>query len=1232
MATSPSTLSLTEGDDETATYTLHLDELPQDTNSLTVHINTGPELTVTPDQVQFTRSNWTSPRTITVAQATLHDADAADEEIEITHTVSGTPNIVTGIVIVTIVDDDENGVRIDRQNLALAEGGQGEYEVTLTAAPLAPVTLTVTGMEGTSVSVSPTSLEFDATNWRMPQTVTVEATQDAGHEDESVTLSHTVPSSYFPGPIDTVHVQVDDDEVPLVLTGPPTGDTVWWGTFVVGHGGGSPPIYGYLPELGKGYLSDTQFDYAGTRRTIQSLYRTGDSLNMWVEMGDADSLPNTMTLHVGDDVVAFADALHIDYPATGGTTGPRQHWYQWVEGQHDVDWEGGEVVGIWIEGPSAQSLPEAPTGLTATPVAGGVRLGWQRPGDGGSAIVAYEYQEVDGRGTTGRFWWSTGSAATTYTVTRLRPGRSLTFRVRAVNAHGNGAESELSAPVVPLAVNHAPSGEPRVVGQVRPGKSINANMATVKDANGLDNAEFSYQWKQSDGVGPGQPIPGATSKSYRIREQDRGTQMRVEVEYTDDSGFAESVESKPRLIETDVLVGRFNRAPDEHDGAGAFTMKLILSKVLEVNGHAPRAASFEVSGGAVERVTRQGWKRAWEFTVRPASDADVVITVPLRADCDEPGAICTANGLVLSVPLSVTVPGPLTVSVADARGEEGVDRAVRFVVALSRAVDRTVRVDYETVDGTARAGSDYEAAAGTLEFEPGETERTVDVGMLDDAVDEGEETFALVLSNPSGVKIGDGRATGTIENSDPVQRQWLARFGRTVASQVVDAVADRLEGSRGSHLTIAGHEVGAGRTTAKDELGWMELEPDKGLETLSGAEAMLRSSFQLSSEGGSGLGLVWTAWARMATSGFASSDEALALDGNVTSGLLGVDAEGGDWLAGAAFAYSRGDGTYRRTGEAETSGEVGSTLTSLHPYAQARIGEALSLWAIAGYGAGTLTLPGWCAQGADAETHLAMRMAAAGVRGTVLAAAAPGDLEVGFRSDFTWSQTHSERLTSEACGSVEAASAQTRRTRLVMDGAWTWALGSGRTLTPSVELGLRQDAGDAETGFGLDAGARLRYRDAVAGLSLEAGGRGLVAHEDGGYEEWGASALLMLAPGGNGRGLSFTVAPSWGAASSGVERLWSGNEVARLGRGAEYEDATALQTELGYGMRAPLGQGVVTPYTGLTLGGDGVRTWRAGGRWNSAPAFSVTLEGSSESKRGDDVPVNALVLRGAIHW
>ena len=144
--------------------------------------------------------------------------------------------------------------------------------------------------------------------------------------------------------------------------------------------------------------------------------------------------------------------------------------------------------------------------------------------------------------------------------------------------------------------------------------------------------------------------------------------------------------------------------------------------------------------------------------------------------------------------------------------------------------------------------------------------------------------------------------------------------------------------------------------------------------------------------------------------------------------------------------------------------------------------------------------------------------------------------------------------------------------------------------------------------------------------------RGLVAHEAGGYEAWGASASMTLAPGGGGRGLSMTVAPSWGAASSGVERLWSGEAGARPGRGARDEAAAALRAELGYGVRAPWGRGVVTPYTGFTLRGDGVRTWRAGGRWHSAPAFGVGLEASRESEGGDEEPVSALMLRGALRW
>ena len=157
-------------------------------------------------------------------------------------------------------------------------------------------------------------------------------------------------------------------------------------------------------------------------RTIQAIYLSDGTLHMWMEMGAADALPNTMVLHIGDDVVPLADAQHIDHDAN--SQNPRLHWYRWPAGQHEVDWTGGELVGIWLEGPREQRLPAAPTALTATPVPGGVSLQWEAPNDGGSPILEYEYQQRDDTGVHGRFWWSTEGTAATYTVRRLRPQRT----------------------------------------------------------------------------------------------------------------------------------------------------------------------------------------------------------------------------------------------------------------------------------------------------------------------------------------------------------------------------------------------------------------------------------------------------------------------------------------------------------------------------------------------------------------------------------------------------------------------------------------------------------------------------------------------------------------------------------------------------------------------------------------------------------------------------------------
>ena len=109
---------------------------------------------------------------------------------------------------------------------------------------------------------------------------------------------------------------------------------------------------------------------------------------------------------------------------------------------------------------------------------------------------------------------------------------------------------------------------------------------------------------------------------------------------------------------------------------------------------------------------------------------------------------------------------PPLILVANARVREGPGAMLAFKVTLDRASVEVATVDWETLDGSAKAGEDYVADSGTLVFAPGETVKTVNVAVLDDAHDERQEVMLLLLSNARGAVIGDAVAKGTIENSD----------------------------------------------------------------------------------------------------------------------------------------------------------------------------------------------------------------------------------------------------------------------------------------------------------------------------------------------------------------------------------------------------------------------------------------------------------------------------------
>ena len=89
--------------------------------------------------------------------------------------------------------------------------------------------------------------------------------------------------------------------------------------------------------------------------------------------------------------------------------------------------------------------------------------------------------------------------------------------------------------------------------------------------------------------------------------------------------------------------------------------------------------------------------------------------------------------------------------------------------------------------------------------------QTIAVTVLDDAHDEGEETFTLLrLSGAAGAELADAEATGTISNSDPMPRAWLGRFGRTAWEHTLTAADQRLRSAR---ITRASAAV-AGRNVA----------------------------------------------------------------------------------------------------------------------------------------------------------------------------------------------------------------------------------------------------------------------------------------------------------------------------------------------------------------------------------------------------------------------------------
>ena len=710
------------------------------------------------------------------------------------------------------------------------------------------------------------------------------------------------------------------------------------------------------------------------------------------------------------------------------------------------------------------------------------------------------------------------------------------------------------------------------------------------------------------------------------------------------------------------LAAGFVSVPPEHDGQTEFWLELSFGAAVEQGSKQRILALLGVTGGSVTRMRRKdGRLDHWRIRIQPSSHEAVTVTLSPSPACGAAGAVCTEDGRTFTTALATQIQGPPGLAVADAEVEEAANATLAFAVTLSRVPSGTVTVDFATSDGTATAGSDYTATSGTLTFAAGETAKTVPVPVLDDDHNEGSETLTLTLSNPSGAYLADGTATGTITNTDHMPQAWIARFGRTVADQVLDAVEARLRAARtaGMSVSLGGQQIG-GTTAKADADGNSDAASDgtsgslfgataadagetarlkalsdwlsQGTEekdrfgnrsngwsrTVTGRELLMGSSFSLAAQtDGGGFAALW---GRMAQTSFAGREGTLSLDGDVTTGLLGADYASGRWMTGLVVSHSLGEGGYR----GETSGEIEATVTALTPWGRYAVTERLSVWGAAGYGAGALKLT--AGDDPPLKTDLGMMLAAAGVRGTLIGGEGP---KLDAVTDARWVRTTTARVSS-AAGNLASASATVTRLRLGLEGSWPLALGDevlgkGATVTPRLAIGVRHDGGDAETGFGADIGGGVTLAAPAQGLTVSLEGRGVLTHEAAGLRDRGiAGSLAWDPPPSNGRGPKLTLTQSIGAgASGGKDALLSRTTLEGLAANDNGDGQRRLEARFGYGFSAFGGGFTMTPEIGVGLS-EASRDYSLGWRLTRTGSGPGSLELSVEARRresaNDDVP------------
>ena len=1267
----PAEVTLTLEDDDTRGVTVSKTELEVDEGdegSYTVVLTSEPtgQVVVAPSRssgdadvtvsgtLTFSADDWGEPRTMTVSAG--QDSDAVDDTAVISHSVSGADyGGVTAAPVDVTVDDDEtasSGVTLSVYPESVGEGA-AETTVTVTArldgatrVEATPVAVTVesgTATSGTDFAeVAGFTITIPANTRSHTGTFTLAPTRDAMDEpDETVTVDGATTVTGLSVTGASIGI-ADDDPAPTVTlllssTSIPENGGATTMTASLSHASSEPTTVTVSVEP---EFPATDSDYTlGANTTL--MIAAGETASMGVVTvtavdNDADTPDRTVTVKgvarnalgvvaAADQVLTLEDDDETppDRPENTAPTGR--------DNAVTMDEDGVYIFAASDFGFSDSDPGDSLAGvrIVAAPAVGALELR-------GAAMGAGEVVDVSDIGDGGFGFRPAPDASGS-------PYASFTFRVN------DGTEDSAAANAMTMnvaAVNDPAAGRPGISGSPGLGEVLSADTSGIVDVDGVDHAEFRFQWIRVVGD-EDTDIPEATGSTHTLEAADMGAALRVRVGFTDDAGFDEVVVSE--AVETPRIAAPpepRNLRAEGGDGRAVLTWEAPLD-----DGGA-RIEGYEYRHAAGDSVPADA---AWN-----SAGTDLTATLKGLANGETHSFEVRALNLVGAGPAAraSAVPATLPAAPSGLTATAG-DGQVALAWEAPASDGGAQIIDYEyrfAAGANPPAGAAWHSAGPDL----GETVTGLANG----------ETYAFEVRAVNSLGAGPA-ASGAVELPDPnrfsdaMLEGWLARFGRAASSDTAELIRRRLEdGPRRSQLILGGQRIDGLFQGAEERAGdpaglarasWHldRTGPGGGSGSLPGdaslaangpggrpgggsasgdwlpglQELLLRSSFHFShardDETGEAEGAEpRTVWGGVASSRFDARVDSLALEGEVSTGILGFDGQWGRLLAGLALSHSQGEGGYRNDGDA--SGVVRSELTGLYPYAHFQAGPSTSFWGTLGYGTGRLRLVPEGGASVN-ETDLGNAMLALGGRGVLSRSMGEaGRFELALRSDALLTNTGADAI--EGLGDDSEGS--TSRVRLMLEGSGSVAFRGG-TLSPTLEAGFRHDGGDAERGMGFELGAGLAWSSGR--LTLQLNGRGLLAHEEDEYGEWGYGAAVRYRGADDGSGPRLGLSSAGGRERGGAEALWSLRDAGALARGRTVDPGQRIQLELGYGLHSAWRDALWYPYFGMETSTDSGRKLRMGLKLTSGGS----LEAAVEVGRRESViqpPEQTIELRGSMRW